>query len=134
MDSGAADSISSSPPGHQRRAPSAAEDQRTLTSDLSCRAVCHPRRSETRAQVSRQVHPSLRYTAGTVMVQEPILVVLHVRAYAQTICLRKTSLLVCDLVDRNLSSPTQRNRFRRCETGAGDGRTSNNVVLFSSNT
>src|SRR6218665_2166989 len=106
MDSGAADSISSSPPAHQCCAPSAAEDQRTLTWDLSCRAVCHPRRSETRAQVSRQVHPSLRYTAGTVMVREPILVVglRHVRAYAQTICLRQTSLLVCDLVDRNLSS------------------------------
>src|SRR6218665_3252538 len=84
MDSGAADSISSSPPAHQRRAPSAAEDQRTLTSDLLCRAVCHLRRSETRAQVSRQVHPSLRYTAGSVMVREPILVALHVRAYAQT--------------------------------------------------
>src|SRR6218665_885682 len=81
MDSGAADSISSSPPAHQRRAPSAAEDQRTLTSDLSCSAVCNPRRSETRAQVSRQVHPSLRYTAGSVMVREPILVVLHERAY-----------------------------------------------------
>src|SRR6218665_3936731 len=105
-------------PCNQRRAPSATEDQRTLTSDLSCRAVGHPRRSETRAQVSRQVHPSLRYTAGTVKVREPVLVVLHVRAYAQTICLRQTSLLVCDLVDRNLSSPTQRNRFRRLETGS----------------
>src|SRR6218665_341706 len=105
MDSGAADSIP------LRRAPSAAED-------LSCRAVCHLRRSETRSQVSRQVHPGLWYTAGTAMVREPILVVLHVRVYAQTICLRQTSLLVCDLIDRSSSSPAQRNRFRWCEAGA----------------
>src|SRR6218665_991149 len=85
MDSGAADPISSSPPAHQHRSPSAAEHHRTLTSDLSCRAVCHPRRSETRAQVSRQVHPSQRITSGTVMVREPILVVLHASAYAHTI-------------------------------------------------
>src|SRR6218665_828508 len=99
MDSGAADSISSSPPAHQHHAPSAAKDQRTLTSDLSCSALCYPCRSETRAQVSRQVHPSLRYrpTTGTVMVRERILVVLHVRAYTQTIFLLQTSLglLVC---------------------------------------
>src|SRR6218665_3510438 len=118
MDLGAADSISFSPPAHLRRDSSAAKDYRASTSDLSCRAVCHPHRSETRGQVSRQVHSSLQYTAGTVMVREPILVVLHLRAYAQTICLRQKSLLACDLVGRNLSSLTQRNRFRKCETGA----------------
>src|SRR6218665_3902153 len=97
MDSGAADSISSSPPAHQYRAPSAAEDQRTLTSDLSYRAVCHPRRSETRAQVSRQVHPSLLYklTAGTVMVREPILVILHACESLRTDDLPPSNITTC---------------------------------------